>query len=181
MKRISRAKLLIGAVCMAASLAIAAQTPGVRTGGIRLRYGPFSVVWPAQPQLARQPPAQGAVLSTYFVTLAPITFTLNYVRFPSPQMMVGPADFARNMTSSHPDAQILSTATGRLAGFAAVRAIYRIGQATTVAYSIQPTPTLNYVLTVAGPDSMELRARAQQFAHSFRKEGVLLDPSRNKY
>jgi hypothetical protein len=148
-----------------------AQEPGSRTSEVRTSYGPFSVVWPAQPQLANEtPPQGGARASTYYVTLAPITFTLSYMRFTSPQMLVGQRDFARNMTSENPGAQILSTSAGQLKGFAVMKAVYRLGQKIVIAYSIQPTRTLNYVFTIGGPDGQELQARAWAFLNSFQKD-----------
>jgi hypothetical protein len=170
-KGVDMKRMLLNALIAAAVIAVAPTAIQSAESGTRLSYGPFSIVWPAAPRLAYQAPGQGgARFSTYAVTVSSLTFTLSYVQFPSPQMRVGAADFVRNMTTGHTNALVLATSSGKVRGSAAVSAIYRIGDTTTVAYSLQPTPFLNYVFTVAGPDNPELRARAQEFSESFRKD-----------
>jgi hypothetical protein len=156
---------LLGALVLALEPCAFAQQGA--SSGVRLRYGNFSIVWPAQPRLVENPSNSTENAAVYAVTLTPVSFTLSFLQFSSPQEMVSPQDFARNQTSSPPGAAILSIATAKLAGYPADEVIYRIGQVTYLAWSVQPTPQVNYVITAAGPDSPAFRQRAQQFASSF--------------
>jgi hypothetical protein len=140
--------------------------PGVQSG-VKQRYGNFSVVWPAQPQLVQHQATSTLSYAIYAVTLTPVTFTFSFLQFSSPQELVSPQDFAHNQTSSPPGATILSIGTAKLAGYTADQVIYRIGQTTYLAWSVQPTRQVNYVISVAGLDSPAFRQRAQQFAGSF--------------
>lgn len=135
--------------------------------GVMQRYGSFSIVWPAQPRLVENPVTSTTSAAVYAVTQPPFTFTLSFLQFSSPQEMVSPQDFARNQTSNPPGETILSVSTAKLAGYPADEVIYRIGQVTYLAWSVQPTRQVDYVITAAGPDSPAFRQRAQQFASSF--------------
>ena len=135
-------RLRIGLLSVAI-IGVASPSLPARDSGTRITYGPYSIEWPAKPSLAYQSPGQGgAAFETLALTLAPITFTFSYLRFQSPQMTVGARDFARNMTNGHADAQILDASNGQLKGSSVANAVYRIGDTTTIAYSVQPTPFL---------------------------------------
>lgn len=157
--------------CFLATLVITLQLsasaqPGTPLGFTQ-RYGNFSITWPAQPQLMDNPVTSTTSAAIYAVTVSPFTYTFSILQFSSPQNMVSPQDFARNQTSNPPGETILSISTTKLAGYAADEVIYRIGQVTHMAWSVQPTRQVDYVITAAGPDSTAFRQRAQQFASSF--------------
>jgi hypothetical protein len=130
------------------------------------RYGNFSIVWPAQPRLVENPVTSTTSAAVYAVTLTPFTYTFSFLQFSSPQDLVSQQDFARNQSGAQ--ATILTIGTTKLAGYAADEVIYRIGQVTYLAWSVQPTRQVDYVITAAGPDSPAFRQRAAQFASSFR-------------
>jgi hypothetical protein len=164
------------AACLLAALVFALQpcAPAQQTGspiqqgtpiGVTQRYGSFSIVWPAQPRLVENPVTSTTSAAIYAVQLPPLTFTLSFLQFSSPQELVSPQDFAHNQSGAQ--ATILSVSATKLAGYSADEVIYRIGQTTYLAWSIQPTRQVNYVITAAGPDSPAFRQRAQQFASSF--------------
>ena len=133
--------------------------------GVTQRYGSFSIVWPAQPRLVENPVTSTTSAAVYAVTLPPFTYTFSFLQFSSPQEMVTPQDFARNQSGA--GATILSISTAKLAGYSADEVIYRIGQTTYMAWSVQPTRQVDYVITAAGIDSPAFSQRAQQFASSF--------------
>jgi hypothetical protein len=137
--------------------------------GVAQRYGNFSIVWPASPRLVENPVTSTTSAAVYAVTLTPYTYTFSFLQFSSPQEMVSPKDFARNQTSSPPGATILNISTTKLAGYPADEVIYRIGQVTYLAWSVQPTRQVDYVITSAGPDSPAFRQRAVQFASTFAR------------
>jgi hypothetical protein len=157
--------------CLLTTLVFALQPCGLAQQGsqseVRLRYGNFSIVWPAQPQLVKQQSAGTMAYAIYSVKQATVTFTFSFLQFSSPQELVSPQDFARNQTSSPPGAVILGSGATKLAGYTADQVIYRIGQTTYLAWSVQPTPEVNYVISVSGLDSPAFRQRAEQFAASF--------------
>jgi hypothetical protein len=143
---------------------VSAQQQGTASG-VRLRYGNFSIVWPGQPRLVENPVTSTTNAAVYAFQQPPLTFTCSFLQFSSPQETVTPQDFARNQSGAQ--ATILSIGTAKLAGYPADEVIYRIGQTTFLAWSVQPTRQTNYVITAAGPDSAAFRQRAQQFANSF--------------
>lgn len=161
------------AACLAAALVcvLAPWAPAqvAAQSGVKQSYGNFSIVWPAQPRLLQQQAVSGGVAAIYALTQPPCDYTFSFLQFSSPQEMVSPQDFARNQTSNPPGETILSVITSKLAGYPADEVIYRIGQVTHLAWSVQPTPEVNYVITAAGPDSAAFRQRAQQFAASFSR------------
>ncbi len=153
--------------CAPAQQAIQFPAQQGAPSGVMLRYGSFSIVWPAQPRLVENPATSTTSAAVYAVTLTPFTYTFSFLQFSSPQELVSPQDFARNQTSSPPGAKILGISTTKLAGYPADEVIYRIGQVTYLAWSVQPTRQVDYVITAAGPDSPAFRRRAMQFANSF--------------
>ena len=163
--------MLILAGCLLAALVFALQLSAPAQQGTPLgfmqRYGNFSIVWPAQPRLVENPVTSTTSAAVYAVTLQPFTYTFSFLQFSSPQEMVTPQDFARNQTSNPPGETILSIGATKLAGYPADVVLYRIGQVTHMAWSVQPTRQVDYVITAAGPDSPAFRQRAQQFASSF--------------
>jgi hypothetical protein len=163
------------AVCLVAalvlSLAPCAAAQLATSSGVTQRYGNFSIVWPAQPRLVQQQTVSGGTAAIYAVIGSPYTYTFSFLQFSSPQETVTPQDFARNQTSNPPGETILSVSATKLAGYPADEVIYRIGQETHMAWSVQPTPEVNYVITAAGADSAAFRQRARQFAASFGKAG----------
>ncbi len=157
--------------CLLAALAFAVQLSAPAQQGTPLgftqRYGGFSITWPAQPRLVENPVTSTTSAAVYAVILQPFTYTFSFLQFSSPQEMVTPQDFARNQTSNPPGETILSFGATKLAGYPADVVIYRIGRVTHMAWSVQPTRQVDYVITAAGPDSPAFRQRAQQFASSF--------------
>jgi hypothetical protein len=163
--------LSILAGCLLVALAFVLQLSAPAQQGVPLgftqRYGSFSIVWPAQPRLVENPVTSTTSAAVYAVTVSAFTYTFSFLQFSSPQEMVSPQDFARNQTSNPPGETILSIGATKLAGYSADEVIYRIGQVTHMAWSVQPTRQVDYVITAAGPDSPAFRQRAQQFASSF--------------
>ncbi len=155
---------LLTALVFAPLLCMSAQQQGAPSG-VRERYGNFSIVWPAQPRLLENPANSTESAAVYVVQMPPLTFTLSFLQFSSPQETVTPQDFARNQSGAQ--ATVISIGNARLAGYPADEVIYRIGQVTYLAWSVQPTQQTDYVITAAGPDSPAFRQSAQQFANSF--------------
>ena len=140
------------------------QTPS------RLRLGSFSVVMPVPARVVNTQNGNGSVATVYAAVVSPVTFFLSFIRFSSPQQTVTPQQFAHNVTANA-KAQILGVWRVELAGYPADKVLYRIGQMTVMAWSVQPSAYLNYILSVNGPDSPEFRSRAEQYACSFRVGG----------
>lgn len=161
-------------VCLWLSAALmaygqAASRP-TRVAPVRLRYGSFSVLWPAQPFVASHQRTAFAESTVYAVKLARFTLTLGVINFASPQLPVSPAQFAHTMTAQNSQAQPLGVWRDRLSGYPASMVLYRIGRMTCLDWDVWPRSDLDYVLSARGPDSLQFRRWAEQFAHSFRLE-----------
>jgi hypothetical protein len=136
----------------------------------RLRLGSFSILTPAPARVVNTQNPAGEAATVYEAEAPPVKFFITFVRFSFPQQMVTPEQFAHNMTANA-QAQILGIWRDRLAGYPADKVLYRIGEMTVMAWSVQPDPKLNYILSVNGPDSPRYRNSAIQYAASFRVEG----------
>jgi hypothetical protein len=139
----------------------------VKVSPVRLRYGSFSVLWPAQPFVAKQQRTAFANFTVYAVTLAPLTWTLGVTQYASPQVPPSPQQFAQNIAGGR---QILGMWRGRLGGYPASKILYRIGRMACLDWDVWPRSDLDYILSARGPDGPQFRRRAAQFAHSFRLE-----------
>lgn len=132
------------------------------------RYGNFTVTWPAAPALVQHQATSTQSYDIYKATAGQIIYIMSFLQFSSPQEQVTAQDFARNQTSSSADAVILSSSYAKLAGYTADQVIYRIGVTTYLAWSVQPTPQVDYVIVVSGIDGEALREGAQKFSASFK-------------
>jgi len=173
-RRSMRAWRLSAALVFACALApcapARAQIQGTLSpsSGAAQRYGNFSVTWPAAPQLMQHQASSTQSYDIYKATAGQIIYILSYLQFSSPQEQVTAQDFARDQTSGSADAVILSSSYTKLAGYTADEVIYRIGTTTYLAWSVQPTPQVDYVIVVSGLDGTALREAAQQFSASFK-------------
>jgi hypothetical protein len=164
---------LIGLWAALAAMAFGQAGQGPANGApARLRVGGFSIIMPGPARVVSHQNRNGAEATIYSVTVAQVTFIMNYLRFSSPQEAVIPAEFARNMTSSDAQAKIVGFGRDQVGGYSADKVLYRIGQTTYMAWSVQPRPELNYIFSASGPDSPQFRSRAKQFALSFRGDAL---------
>jgi len=132
------------------------------------RYGNFTIAWPASPELVQQQSTSTQSFAIYKATAGQIIYIMSFLQFSSPQEQVTAQDFARDQTSSPPGAVILSSGYTKLAGYTADEVIYRINTTTYLAWSVQPTPEVDYVIQVSGLDGTALREGAQKFSASFK-------------
>jgi len=160
-------RLALGLALVALGCVLAA----VGQGPTRFRLGSFSLLMPGPARLINTQNTGNSIATVYESDSPVAKFFVTLVRFNSYQQSVTPEQFAHNMTVGAAGAQVLGLWTDRLAGYPADKVLYRIGNMTVLAWSVQPDRKLNYILSVNGLDSPQFRNRAEQYALSMRVEG----------